>query len=193
MAELAVLASGNGSNFQALAEALTGTRHRVACLVSDRPGAYALQRARRLGLPAHLVSYAGRSREEAEEEILRTLGLYRIDLIALAGFMRLLSPRFVDAYPSRIVNIHPSLLPKHPGKEGIAESYASDDRELGITIHYVDYGLDSGPIILQESFVRNGNESIQEIEERIHGLEHRLYPMVVLRLLDALVGKGEER
>lgn len=193
MANLAVFASGNGTNFQALAEALEGTRHRTRCLVADNPGAYALERARRLGVPSHVVSYAGRSREETEAEIIHILDGYRIDLVALAGYMRLLSPRLIDAFPSKIVNIHPSLLPKHPGRHGIAESFASGDSELGITVHYVDYGLDSGPIILQESFSRSGEESIEEIENTIHGLEHRLYPRVVLRLLDAAEGKGEAR
>jgi phosphoribosylglycinamide formyltransferase-1 len=104
--------------------------------------------------------------------------------------MRLLTPRLIDAYASRIINIHPSLLPKYPGAHGIADSYASGDRELGITIHRVDYGLDSGPIILQQSFIR-GAESLEEAEAHIHELEHLHYPQVMIRLLDAVNGIGD--
>jgi phosphoribosylglycinamide formyltransferase-1 len=185
VAKLAVFASGSGSNFEALAEALLPGPHKIACLISDRKNAFVLTRAERLGIPAHVVSYAGRSREAAEEDILRVLAPYAVTYIALAGFMRLLTPRLIDAYPSRIINIHPALLPAHPGTSGIEDSYRSGDRELGITIHYVDYGLDSGPIILQESFIRNGAESIEEIQRRIHELEHKNYPKVVADLLNA--------
>jgi phosphoribosylglycinamide formyltransferase-1 len=182
---MAVFASGSGSNFEALAEKIRPSRHKIACLIADKKNAFALTRAERLGIPARFVSYAGKSREAAEEEILRILRPCAIDYIALAGFMRLLSPRLIDAYPSRIINIHPALLPKYPGSQGIEDSYHSGDRELGITIHYVDYGLDSGPIILQESFTRSGKESIEEIRRRIHELEHKNYPTVMAGLLDA--------
>jgi phosphoribosylglycinamide formyltransferase-1 len=185
VANLAVFASGSGTNFQAIAEALRPTRHRVRCLVSDKKNAFALERAERFGVPSYVVSYAGRGREEAEDEILAILAPYKIHYIALAGFMRLLTPRLLDAYPSRVVNLHPALLPRYPGAHGIAESYASGDRRLGISIHYVDYGLDSGPLILQKSFIRSGTERIEEIEAHIHELEHLWYPEVMIRLLDA--------
>jgi phosphoribosylglycinamide formyltransferase-1 len=191
VARLAVFASGNGGNFEALALALAPTRHEAACLIVDKKNAFALTRAEKLCVPAHYVSYGGRSREEAEEEILTLLAPYKVSHIALAGFMRLLSPRLIDAYPQRIVNIHPALLPKYPGAHGIRDSYLSGNKELGITLHYVDYGLDSGPIILQKSFIRTGKESIEEIESRIHGLEHEFYPQVMLRLLDAEDDKGD--
>ena len=185
MARLAVFASGSGTNFQALAEALSPTTHTLACLISDKKNAYALVRAQKLGIASHVVPYAGRKREEAEEEIIAILRPCAVDYIALAGFMRLLSPRLIDEYPARIVNIHPTLLPKYPGTHGIAESYASGDSELGITVHYVDYGLDSGPVILQKSFIRTGAESIEKIEARIHELEHIWYPRVITELMDA--------
>lgn len=191
VAKLAVLASGNGSNFEAVAEAVNRSRHDISCLLSDNPEAFALSRARRFGIPALVVPYANRSREEAEEEILRVLDNYRVDFIALAGFMRLLTPRLLDAYPESIVNIHPSLLPKYPGTRAIQDSYASGDRELGITIHYVDYGLDTGPVILQKSFCRDGRESLEEMEARIHALEHRYYPETLIRIMDAREEKGD--
>ncbi len=186
MANLAVFASGNGSNFQAIAEAVGRTSHSLRCLVSDRPDAYALARAQALGIAAHVVSYASRSREESEEEILKVIQPYAVDLIALAGFMRLLTPRLIDRYPQRIINIHPALLPKYPGTRAIAESYNSQDTDLGITIHRVDYGMDTGPIIVQESFRRDGCETMEEIESRIHELEHVTYPRIVIELLDAI-------
>jgi len=194
VARLAVFASGNGSNFEALAKSLENTVHRAAGLFVDRSDAFAVERASRLGIPVRFVSYRGRGRDETELEILAELREIGADIIALAGFMRLLGPVLVDSYPNRIVNIHPSLLPKYPGKHGIAESYESGDRELGITIHYVDHGLDSGPIILQQSFTRDGSESIEDIEAKIHSLEHRYYPSVVKSLLDAIdAGKGETK
>jgi phosphoribosylglycinamide formyltransferase-1 len=100
--------------------------------------------------------------------------------------MRLLTPVLIDAYPRAIINIHPALLPRHPGAHGIADSYASADRTLGITIHYVDYGMDTGPIILQKSFERTGSESLEDIEKKLHELEHSTYPDVACALLDQL-------
>ncbi len=184
MASLAVFASGSGSNFEAIAEAVAGSRHTLSCLVCDRPGAGALDRAKRLGVPSHVVEYRGRSREEAEREILRLLGGYAVGLVALAGYMRLLTPLLVDRY--LIVNIHPALLPRHPGAHGLAESFNSPDTELGITIHRVDHGMDTGPTIRQERFKRTGDETIDEIECAIHDLEHRSYPKVIVDLLDGM-------
>ena len=186
MANLAVFASGNGANFQAIVETVRRTSHSVRCLVCDRAGAFVLERAKALAIPAHVVSYSGRLREESETEILRLIEPYAIDLIALAGFMRLLTPRFVDRYREGIINIHPALLPKYPGTHAIAESYESRDTELGITIHRVDYGMDTGPIIVQESFRRVGSETMEEIELRIHNLEHATYPRIVTELLDSI-------
>lgn len=187
MANLAVLASGNGSNFQSIAERFaTQYRHRLSCLIYDRRNAFAAVRAEKLGVPSHYVSYFKRPREEAEEEIGLYLARYEIDLIALAGYMRLFTPGFVGKQQGRILNIHPSLLPKYPGTRGIEESYCSPDRELGITIHYVDAGIDTGSIIVQPSFHRNGTESLDEISERIHALEHDTYPDVILKLLNQL-------
>ncbi|MDR1179800.1 MAG: phosphoribosylglycinamide formyltransferase [Spirochaetales bacterium] len=184
MANLAVFASGNGTNFEAIARAVAATRHRLVCLIADKKDAFALKRAEKLGVPSHIVSYKNRTREDAEGEMLAVLASLKTDYIALAGFMRLLGPRLIDAYPSRIINIHPALLPKYPGTNGIEESYRSGDRELGITIHYVDYGLDSGPVIMQRSFTRGSGEPLGEIERRIHELEHIWYPRVMIDILD---------
>ena len=186
MANYAVLVSGNGSNFQAIAEKLAGTKHNLKCMICDRKDAYAFQRAKNLGIKTYYVSYYKREREEAEKDICGILEKEGVQLVVLAGFMRLLTPYFVDRYKNRILNIHPALLPKFPGTHGIAESYASKDAELGVTIHYVDYGMDSGPIITQKSFKRDFTESLEEIEKKIHNIEHSCYPETILSVLDSL-------
>jgi phosphoribosylglycinamide formyltransferase 1 len=190
VANLAVLASGRGSNFTAVAGRLRQAgRHTLAVLITDSPGAPVLERARELGIPAFLVPYAGRSRPEAEAEMLGIIAEKGADVVALAGFMRLLTPRFLGGFPGDIVNLHPSLLPRHPGAHGIEESWRSADHELGITVMRVDEGCDTGPVIAQWGFRRDGNESLEEVEERIHALEHALFPAVLLDLLDAVEGR----
>ncbi|MBN2050945.1 MAG: phosphoribosylglycinamide formyltransferase, partial [Spirochaetales bacterium] len=153
MAEAAVLASGNGSNFEALTHYLNTTEHRICCLICDREKAYALERAKRLSIPGYYIPGWGKNREAAETEALRILQDYNPHIVILAGFMRVLTPLFLDAWPNKVVNIHPSLLPKYPGTRGIEDSYASGDREVGITIHLVDSGVDTGPVLLQKKIL----------------------------------------
>jgi len=190
VASLAVFASGRGSNFVALAGRLRGNdRHRIALLVCDTTGAPVLERARELGVPSRLVSYRGRSRQAAEAEMLDVLQRHRVDAVALAGFMRLLTPFFLSRFPGPVLNLHPSLLPKYPGTHGIEESWRSGDRELGISVIRVDEGVDTGPVLLQRSFTRSGTESLEEIERRIHDLEHEWFPVAVIAELDAIDGR----
>jgi phosphoribosylglycinamide formyltransferase-1 len=186
MARLAVFASGTGSNFVAIANAIRQTRHGVEFVLCDVAGAPVLDRARELGVPAFPISYAGQKRESVEKKIVRHLERRRVDMVALAGFMKLLTPWFLDAFKGPVINIHPSLLPKYPGVHGIEESYASGDIELGITIMRVDAGVDTGPVILQKSFHRQEGETREQVEARIHQLEHEWYPRVVLSMLDAV-------
>jgi phosphoribosylglycinamide formyltransferase-1 len=138
-----------------------------------------------MGIRPYLVPYAGRGRAAAEREMLSHLARHAVDIVGLAGFMRLLTPIFLEGFRGEIVNLHPSLLPKYPGTHGIEESYRSPDRELGISVIRVDDGCDTGPIIAQKSFLRDGRESLAEIEQRIHALEHELFPAVLIDLLDA--------
>jgi len=190
MANLAVFASGSGSNFQALAESVIPSDHSVCCLICDNGEALALQRASLLGIPSYHILYDGRPREEAEKEILSLLADCSADLVALAGFMKILSPRFINQFPGTIINIHPSLLPKYPGTRGIEASFHSGDRKLGITIHEIDAGVDTGPIIMQKSFLKHDNETIESVEKRIHTLEHASYPVVIMELLDKIDSKS---
>lgn len=185
MADFAVLASGSGTNFQAIAERTAKSCHDLKCMICDRKNAYVFKRAADLGIRSYYVPYFKRSREEAEKDISEILQKEKVELIVLAGFMRLLSPSFIDRYKGRIVNIHPALLPKFPGTHGIEESYNSGDEELGITIHYVDYGMDTGPVIMQKSFKRTFSESIDEIEKKIHKIEHSYYPDAIISILDS--------
>jgi phosphoribosylglycinamide formyltransferase-1 len=190
MARLAVFASGKGSNFVAIAEAMKERKlHALEFLLCDRKAAPALDRARELGVEAYYVTYVNRTREAAEAEMLIHLARHSVDVVALAGYMRLFTPFFIRGFHGDIVNLHPALLPKYPGAHGIEESYASGDRELGISVIRVDEGCDSGPVIMQKSFVRTGSESLPEIEERIHALEHVWFPRAVVEVLDSVEKK----
>jgi len=192
VARLAVLASGNGSNFQALAEALRADGgHEAALLVCDRPGAFALERAARLGIPARLIRYAGRPREDAEAEIAAALEDADVDLVALAGFMRLLGPSLVERWEGRMVNVHPALLPAYPGTRSIERAWEAGDAELGVTVHFVDRGMDTGRIIGQARVPRG--ETLEATEEAVHRAEHALYPRIVLDLLDGIPGAEAPR
>ena len=189
MARLAVFASGTGSNFMALAAALTQIRrHSIEFLLCDVKGAPVLQRAAECKVPIVPVSYNGVPRQFVEKKIVRHLERRGVDLVALAGFMKLLTPWFIDAFKGPIINLHPSLLPKYPGTHAIEESFRSADAELGISVIRVDPGVDTGPVLLQKSFARDPTESLGQIETRIHALEHEWFPRVVIEVLDTLDG-----
>lgn len=186
MARLSVFASGRGTNFVAIAKAIQGRKlHTLEFLLCDRKAAPAFDRARELGVEAYYVTYVNRTREAAEAEMLVHLARHAVDVVALAGYMRLFTPFIFRGFHGDMVNLHPALLPKYPGAHGIQESYASGDRELGISIIRVDAGCDTGPVLLQKSFMRTGNETLDEIEAMIHALEHEWFPHVVMDLLDA--------
>jgi phosphoribosylglycinamide formyltransferase-1 len=186
MARLAVFASGNGSNFEAIALALKGTKHTLEFLLCDKRQAFALERARHLGVPAYLVKYKDRPKEEVEQEMLDHCTAHRVDCIVLAGFMRLLSPSFLSGFGREILNLHPALLPKFPGVDAIRRSVEAGERTLGISIISIDAGCDTGPILFQASFARPAGAKLSELEERIHALEHEHYPRVVIETLDKI-------
>jgi phosphoribosylglycinamide formyltransferase-1 len=188
VAKIAVLASGSGSNFEAIAVALARQGHQVALLVCDKPGAYCLTRAAKLGVPTLVLPYpkgatAG-DRATVERAMTQAIEASGAELVVLAGFMRILTPVFVGRWKGKLVNIHPALLPRHPGAHGIADSFASSDPELGVTVHWVDEGVDTGSILAQRSFVRTPGLTLEEAEARIHALEHELYPSTILSLLE---------
>jgi phosphoribosylglycinamide formyltransferase-1 len=165
-------------------------RHQIEFLLCDVEGAPVLTRACELEVPTVLVSYKGVERQSVEKKMVRHLERRGVDLVALAGFMKLLTPWFIDAFKGPIINLHPSLLPKYPGIHSIEESWRSTDTELGISIIRVDPGVDTGPILLQKSFARGSSLNREEAERRIHALEHECFPGVLIDLLDDLDGRG---
>jgi len=177
----AVLVSGTGTNLQALLDAdlAPGT---IALVLSNKPGAVALERARAAGVPTAVVDHRGRDRAVFEDELLATLAAHRIDAIVLAGFMRVLSPRFVGAYATRIINTHPSLLPAFPGLGAPAQAIAYGVKLAGATIHFVDGSVDGGPIIAQAAVAVLPDDDAESLHARIQREEHRLLPEAVRRM-----------
>ena len=187
---IAVFASGNGSNFQALADAAREGRlgAEIRLLVCDRPNAFVVQRAEAAGIPAYVFrprDYP--SRETYEKEILAELERLGIELVVLAGYMRILTNVLVDAYAGRMINIHPSLLPAFPGVNAIRQALEYGVKVTGVTVHFVDGGVDTGPIIAQEALAVEENDTEETLAERIHRIEHRLLPEVVRKIAEGRV------
>ena len=177
----AVLVSGNGSNLQAMIDAIEGNQisGKICCVLSNKEDAYGLQRAEGVKIPTEVVSNKDfGTREDFDSEMVRVLSIYNPDLIVLAGFMRILSPVFINAFPGKILNIHPSLLPKYPGLNTHERVLESSDNIHGITVHFVDESLDGGPICAQSS-LEITTRSAKQLEKQVHKLEHKLYPKVV--------------
>ncbi len=184
---IAVLASGNGSNFQALIDATqTGLiQGRITLLITNNPQAYALARAAHAGIPS-LVVTDHRDRIAYGEQLLAAFRQHQIDLVCLAGFMRVVAANVVAAYRGRLLNIHPSLLPKFPGLHAIRQALRAGATETGVTVHFVDEGVDTGPIILQEPVPILPGDDEASLMERIHAVEHRLYPRAVQQVIATL-------
>jgi phosphoribosylglycinamide formyltransferase-1 len=182
---LAILLSGRGSNFVAIHEAIVRREldAEIVCVISNRPDAPGIGRARSLGLPAHVVDHRTfASRAAHETEVLRILGRAKPDFIVLAGYMRLLSPEFVAAYPMRIVNIHPSLLPSFPGVDAQAQAVAYGVKVSGCTVHFVDENLDAGPIIVQRTVPVHDDDDASTLAARILAEEHVSYVEALRKL-----------
>ena len=186
MPALAVLCSGRGTNLQAILEA-TRTRRlraRIALVISDRAEAVALQRARRSGVAAHYVNpKAYPTRAAFERVLIRLCEAHRVQLVCLAGFMRILSPVFVRRYAQHLLNIHPALLPAFPGAHAVRDALAWGVKVTGVTVHFVDEEVDHGPIVLQEAVAVRPGETEASLLERLHRVEHRLYPEAIRRVL----------
>ena len=179
----AVFASGTGSNFQAIIEDKT-LPCEVVLLVCDRPSAPVIAKAQRQGIKTFVFSAKDyESKEAYEQEIVDVLKRNEIEWVFLAGYMRLLGQTMLDAYEGKILNIHPSLLPAFPGKDSIARAFEAGVAETGVTVHYVDGGMDTGPVIAQEVVEVLPGDPLESLEARIHEVEHRLYPKVIKELL----------
>ena len=186
MKKVGVLVSGRGSNLQALIDAARrgALGGEVAVVVSNVEGALGLERARQAGIPAVFRDHRGKKREAFDAEIVEVLQVHHVDLVCLAGFMRLLSPVFVRAFPGRIVNVHPALLPAFPGLEAQRQAWEHGAKVSGATVHLVDEGLDSGPIVAQEAVPVRSTDTPETLAARILEAEHRLYPRAVRLLLE---------
>jgi phosphoribosylglycinamide formyltransferase-1 len=184
--KIGVLISGRGSNLQALIDAqkrgeLGGEIVVVVSNVEDAPG---LERARRAGIPTEVRDHRGRPREDFDAEIVSILRARGVELVCLAGFMRLLSPVFVRAFKDRILNIHPALLPAFPGLDAQRQAFEHGVKVSGATVHLVDEGLDSGAIVAQEAVAVRSDDTAETLAARILEAEHRLYPQAVRFLLE---------
>ena len=175
---LGLLVSGRGTNLQAFIDAINSERltAKIGVVISDNPEANALKRLAGLNIPTACVERNKyNKREEFEAAIVAQLDLHHVDLVLLAGFMRILSPQFINQFPERIMNIHPSLLPAFPGLDPQAQAIDYGAKVSGATVHFVDEGMDSGPIILQEAVTVEPTDTVENLSERILHVEHRLY------------------
>ena len=181
-ARLAVLASGNGSNFQAIIDACESGRldAEIVLLIVNRPGAYALERAAKHGIPSRLIDHkAYPDRESFDAALAEALDEAQPDWIIMAGFMRILTDGFVDRFLGRLINIHPSLLPKYPGMNTHARALEAGDLKHGATVHFVTPTVDAGPPIVQGRLEIFDNDDVDSLKQRIHGVEHRIYPLAI--------------
>ena len=191
MKKLGVLLSGRGSNFAAIAESIRAGRipgAQVAIVISNRPEAGGLEHARRLGLESRVIASKGKVREQHDAEVIAALRERQVDLICLAGYMRLLSPEFVRAFPNRILNIHPSLLPAFPGLEAQKQALEYGVKVSGCTVHLVDEHLDHGPIIVQRAVAVLPEDDEHALAARILEQEHIAYSEAINIMLS---GKWE--
>jgi phosphoribosylglycinamide formyltransferase-1 len=178
MKNIGVLLSGRGSNFEAIANNIVRgniSNARIAVVISHRPEASGLDIARRLGIEAVVIPSKGKAREEHDRQVVALLQQHKVDLVCLAGYMRLLSPWFVQQFPQRILNIHPSLLPAFPGLEAQEQAFAYGVKITGCTVHFVDEELDHGPIIVQKAIPVLDDDDEKSLAARILEQEHMAY------------------
>ena len=182
---LGILISGRGSNMVALADAVRDGRipnAEIAIVISDQPNAAGLAKAQERAIETLVLERRGRARAEHDREIVSALKARAVDLVCLAGYMRLLSRDFIDAYRERILNIHPSLLPSFPGLDAQRQALDAGAKLSGCTVHFVDETLDGGPIIAQRTVAINHDDTVESLSARILAEEHKLYPEVVAML-----------
>ena len=184
---IGVLGSGKGSNFVAIADAIRAgaVPAEVAIVLSDVETAGILEHARSRSIPARYIApgkFRTKLDDEAEAAFVKALTAAKVDLVVLAGFMRIIKSGLMDAFPNRIINIHPSLLPSFPGLEAWKQALDHGVKYTGCTVHFVDAGVDSGPIIGQQTVPIMDDDTLETLHQRIHGAEHQLYPKCVAAL-----------
>ena len=178
MKRIGVLLSGRGSNFVSLAESVAAGRipnAEISIVISNREGAPGIEKAKALGIETRVIPSKGLEREAYDRQVVAALREKQVDLICLAGFMRLLSPYFIAAYPNRILNIHPALLPAFPGLESQRQALEYGAKFSGCTVHFVDEYLDAGPIVIQTPVPVLDGDTVETLSARILREEHRIY------------------
>lgn len=186
MKKIAIFASGNGSNFQAILDQvkLGAIDVEIGFVFCDKMKAGVIERAKSAGIPVYsFLQKSYETKAHFEQEILALLKEHQIDLVILAGYMRLIGETLLTAYENKIVNIHPSLLPAFPGKDAIGQAYQAGVKVTGVTVHFVDAGMDTGPIIAQQAVEIDPSDTEEIIAEKIHKVEHVLYPKVIQELV----------
>ena len=189
-ARLGILISGRGSNMVALADAVHEARipnAEISVVVSDQANAAGLAKAKERGIETLVIERRGRTHEEHDQEIVEALRARKIDLVCLAGYMRILSRGFIDAYRGRVLNIHPSLLPSFPGLDAQKQALEHGVKWTGCTVHFVDETLDGGPIILQHVVAVHHDDLVESLAARILEEEHKLYPEAVALVLEGIL------
>jgi phosphoribosylglycinamide formyltransferase 1 len=184
---IAVFCSGDGSNFQAIidSEKKGLFNAKVSLMICDNPDAYAIKRAEKEGITCIVVNMKEFASKAAfEKKIIDSLSVKDIGLICLAGYMRLLSPGFVERYAGKIINVHPALLPAFKGSNAVVDAFKYGVKISGVTLHFVTQEVDEGPIILQEAVVIKDSDTLKSLEEKIHKVEHKLYPKAIKLFVD---------
>lgn|SRR5690625_2552255 len=180
----AVFASGTGSNFDAIMKQHQTLGCEVVLLVCDKPGALVLDKAMTKGIQTFVFEPQTYETKEAyEQEIVKILQQFNVSWIFLAGYMRIVGPTLLDIYEGKIINIHPSLLPSFPGKDAIGQAFKAGVEKTGVTIHYIDEGIDTGPIIAQQELAVLPDDTRETLQARIQKIEHQLYPKVIQQLM----------
>jgi phosphoribosylglycinamide formyltransferase-1 len=186
MQRLGILLSGRGSNFLAIAKAISEQRlpgAEIAVVLSNLEDAPGLAAARELSLAAFAIPAVGRTRAEHDSEMIARLRQHKVDLVCLAGYMRIISPAFVAAFPNRILNVHPSLLPAFPGLDAQKQAFYYGAKVAGCSVHFVDEAVDHGVIILQKTVPVNDDDTVETLSARILEQEHIAYPEAIARVL----------
>lgn len=190
MFKIGVLASTKGTDLQAIIDEMKDGKMpgiELACVIGNKKNAYALRRAREQGYKGIWVKTANRTREEFDQKVAELLKKHKVDLVVLIGYMRILTPGFIEKFRNKIINVHPALIPKYAGKDffgkGVHEAVlASGDKETGMTIHYLDEGVDTGPIILQKTCPVYAEDTPETLKDRVQALEKEWYPEVIRQL-----------
>lgn len=193
--QIAVLASGSGSNLQALIDSIKdgSLPAEIALVISNNPEAFALKRAKRAGIESTVVRPSDfDSRENYDEELIKIIKEYNVELVVLAGYMLICSKSFVEEFYGRLVNLHPSMLPEFPGADAIGDALRSGAKVTGVTVHFVNEGCDTGPIIFQEEVAIKEDDTEGTLAERIHAVEHKILPKAVKYFVEGKL-KLEER